>query len=53
MYTGTLIDELMETVERSERRSLTAILQEEKLVYFYSQAQSELAGFESQLMGAA
>ena len=53
MYTGTLIDELMKAVERSEKRSLQAQLQEEKLTYFYSIAQSELVRVESQLLGVA
>ena len=53
MYTGTLIDELMKAVERAERRSLQASSPEEKLAYFYSVAQSELAQFESPLQGAA
>jgi len=53
MYTGTLIDELMKAVERSEKRSLQAQAQEEKLTYFYSIAQSELVQVESQLLGVA
>ena len=52
MYTGTLIDELMQAVERSEKRS-QANSQEEQLTYFYGMAQSELVRFESQLVGAA
>jgi hypothetical protein len=53
MYTGTLIDELLQTVERSEKRSLGIESQEAKLAYFYSQAQSELFQVESELVGAA
>ena len=53
MYTGTLIDELMKTVERSEKRSLQVHSQEEKLTYFYSIVQSELVQVESQLLGVA
>lgn len=53
MYTGTLIDELMSAVERAERRSLQARTPEEKLAYFYSVAQSELAQREPQLQGVA
>lgn len=53
MYTGTLIDELMSAVERAERRSLQARTPEEKLAYFYSVAQSELAQHEPQLQGVA
>ena len=53
MYTGNLIDELLQTVERSEKRSIQVDSQEAKLAYFYSQAQSELVQVESQLIGAA
>ena len=53
MFTGTLIDDLMETVERTERRSLEARSQEEKLAHFYSVSQFELAEFESSLAGVA
>jgi len=51
MYTGTLIDELMKAVERSETRSRQPDSREEKLAYFYSMAQSEQV--ESELMGVA
>ena len=53
MYTGTLIEELMETVERAEQRSLEAQSQDEKLAHFYAFAQIELAQFESSLAGVA
>jgi hypothetical protein len=53
MYTGTLIDELIRAVERSEKRSLQAPSEEEKVTYFGSMAQSELDQFESQLVGVA
>jgi hypothetical protein len=53
MYTGTLIDDLMKTVERTEKRALQARSHEEKLAYFYTQAQSELAQYEPNLLGAA
>jgi len=51
MYTGTLIDDLMKTVERSEEQSLRARSHEEKLAYFYSMTQSE--PIEPQLRGVA
>jgi len=51
MYTGTLIDDLMKTVEHNEKRSLQARSQEEKLTYFYSMTQSEQ--IEPQLRGVA
>jgi len=53
MYTGTLIDDLMETVERSEKRSWETRSQEEKLAHFYSVSQFELARFEPSLAGVA
>ena len=53
MYTGTLIDELMATVERAEKHALHVRSQEEKLAYFYSVAKSELARYDSELAGVA
>jgi len=53
MYTGTLIEDLMKTVETAERRSLQARSQEEKLAHFYELAQSELRQPEPFLAGAA
>ena len=60
-YTGTLIDELIAAVERTEartearvdRRSLDTRSQEEKLAYWYAVAQQEVAQFESSLAGVA
>ena len=60
MYTGTLIDELIATVERTEarvdKRSLRLLdtrSQEEKLAYWYAVAQQEVAQLESSLAGVA
>jgi hypothetical protein len=61
MYTGTLIDQLMDTVERTQartearvdRRSLDTRSQEEKLAYWYAVAQQEVAQFDSSLAGVA
>ena len=65
MYTGTLIDQLIATVERTEARTevrtecrtdmrlLDARSQEEKLAYWYAVAQQEVAQFESSLAGVA
>jgi hypothetical protein len=53
MYSGTLIDELMKTVEQAEKCSLRARSSEEKLAHFYAVAQCELARFENSLAGAA
>ena len=60
MYTGTLIDELIATVERTEARSGSQSLrlsddrsQEEKLAYWYAVAQREVAQLDSSLAGVA
>ncbi len=60
MYTGTLIDELIATVERTEARSGSPSLrllddrsQEEKLAYWYAVAQLEVAQLDSGLAGVA
>jgi len=65
MYTGTLIDQLIATVERTEartevratpradRRLLDTRSQEESLAYWYAVAQQEVAHFESSLAGVA
>jgi len=53
MYTGTLIEDLMKTVENAERRSMQSGSQEEKLAHFYTLAQSELAQAEPRLLGVA
>ncbi len=53
MYTGTLIEDLMKTVEHNEKRSLQVGSQDEKLAHFYTVSQFELTQFESTLGGAA
>jgi hypothetical protein len=61
MYTGTLIDQLIATVERTEartevrasRRLQDTLSQEEKLAYWYAVAQQEVAQFETSLAGVA
>jgi hypothetical protein len=54
MYTGTLIDELIATVERVETSPRLDPEQESKLAYWYAIAQSELANIHSmQLAGVA
>jgi hypothetical protein len=53
MYTGTVIEDLMETVERAEKRSLKARSQEEELARFYAVSQFELAELEPSLAGVA
>jgi len=60
MHTGTLIDELIATVERTESRVDNCSLrllddrsQEEKLAYWYLVAQREVAQLDSSLAGVA
>jgi len=60
MYTGTLIDQLIATVERTEARADVRTLrlmdnrsQEEKLAYWYAVAQQEVARLDSSLAGVA
>jgi hypothetical protein len=60
MYTGTLIDELIATVERTEARTSSRSLpwldnrsQDEKLAYWYAVAQQEGANPDSNLAGVA
>ena len=53
MYTGTLIDQLIETVERTERRVVQQRSQEEKLAHFYAISQAELIQFRCELSGVA
>ena len=57
MYTGTLIDELIATVERTEARVDARVRdersQEEKLAYWYAVAQQEVAQLDSSLAGVA
>jgi hypothetical protein len=53
MYTGTLIEDLIKTVERAEKCSQTVLSSEEKLAHFYQVAQFEMVQFESRLAGVA
>ena len=59
MYTGTLIDQLIATVERTEARADARSIrlfdrsQEEKLAYWYEVAQREVAQLDSSLAGVA
>lgn len=57
MYTGTLIDELIAAVERTEARTDRRVQdtrsQEEKLAHWYAVAQQEVAQVESSLAGVA
>jgi hypothetical protein len=60
MHTGTLIDQLIATVERTEARVdahpirlLNECSQEEKLAYWYSVAEQEVAQLDSSLAGVA
>ena len=48
MFTGNLINQLIATVERAEERSQVeqSLSQDERLTYFYTISQQELAQFE-------
>jgi hypothetical protein len=48
MFMGTMIDQLIATVERAEERSREeqALMQDERLTYFYTLSQQELSQFE-------
>ncbi len=46
MYKGTLINDLMATVDRAETSFRLDPEQESKLSYWYAVAQSELAGLD-------
>jgi len=52
MYTGNLIDDLLEKVELAKARA-DEYSREQKLAYWYAVAQQELAQFDSSLAGAA
>ena len=52
MYTGTVIDELMATVERAETRA-DEREREDRRAYWYAVAQQEMAQFDSRLAGVA
>jgi hypothetical protein len=57
MHTGTLIEELMATVERTtaraDARRQVERSQKERLAYWYLVAQQEVAHLESSLAGVA
>ena len=48
MFRGTLIDELIATVERAEERTCEeqSLIQTERLTYFYTLAQQEISQLE-------
>ena len=48
MFMGTLIDELIATVERAEERTPVeqSLIEDERLTYFYTLSQREMAQFE-------
>jgi hypothetical protein len=53
MYKGSLIDELIATVERAETSLCLDPEQESKLAYWYAVAQSEMANSNYELAGVA
>ena len=52
MFTGTLIDELISTVERAERHPHQTTESQEKRPYWYTATDREQA-FDSKLLGVA
>ena len=48
MFMGTVIDELIATVERAEERTHVeqSLIEDERLTYFYTLSQQEMAQFE-------
>jgi len=53
MFTGTLIDELISTVEHAEKHAhKTSDFQEAKTGYWYTATERELA-FDSKILGVA
>ena len=53
MYSGTLIDDLIKTVERTERLTTMEISQPEEIKYWQAISQNEITQFESSLAGVA
>jgi hypothetical protein len=53
MYSGTLIDDLIKAVERTERLSTAEISQPAEMEYWHAISQNEIAQFESSLAGVA
>jgi hypothetical protein len=57
MYTGTLIEDLIKTVERAEEHvqeeAEEAMVQEVRLSYWYAAAQREMSQLEQTLAGVA
>jgi hypothetical protein len=53
MYTGTLIDDLIATVETAETSFRLDPEQESKLAHWYAAAQTELANLKYELAGVA
>lgn len=53
MYSGTLIDDLIRTVERTEKLATSEVSQLQEVEYWHAISQNELAQFESALAGVA
>jgi len=53
MYSGTLIDDLIKTVERTERLATTEISQLEQMECWHAVSQNQLVQFETSLAGVA
>jgi hypothetical protein len=53
MYSGTLIDDLIKAVERTEGHAVTERSLPEKVEYWHAVSQNQLVQFESSLAGVA
>jgi hypothetical protein len=53
MYSGTLIDDLIKAVERTERLTATEISQPAEMEHWHAISQNEMVQFESSLAGVA
>ena len=53
MYTGTLIEDLVNTVEWAEKRALAIQAQEENVAFWHAVSQSQLNQFDATLAGVA
>ncbi len=53
MYTGTLIEELVNTVEWAEKRAIENRVQNDDAAFWYAVSQSQLSQLDSNLAGVA
>jgi hypothetical protein len=53
MYSGTLIDDLIQTVERTQKIAATETSQPVETEYWHAVSQNQLTQYESSLAGVA